>query len=144
LEFAGGRNGFVDGALLCKSSKESTDDYHHNMDFFSFSNWFRKFLELPQLRAERHIIVYDNAPFHGQDHLPKSNAKKAEYVEFLNALGHEVTEEEYLRMELWEMVKVYKKSDDEQIIDRLAKSKGHVPLRIPPYHCKKVYDLSVD
>lgn len=89
-----------------------------------------------RLRGIPHIISYDNASFHGiiKDHLPKSNVRKAKLANLMDALGHEVTSEEYLRMELMDMFKQYQRSGDEQIIDRLAKHMCHIPLKIPPYY----------
>lgn len=133
---AGGARGFVDGALMAKSTKKETDLYSRNMDFNSFRNWFRILLETPTLMGGAHIIVYDNAPFHAQDNLPKSNSRKAEYITFLNAVGVEATEDDLL-IELKQKVQAFK-TDSNKVIDNMARAKGHTPVRLPPYHCKSI------
>lgn len=130
-ELLGNETGFVTGALFTKSTKVKTDEYNFNMDFTSFKNWFQILLGCLQGSC---IICFDNAPFHNQNYLPKSNAKKQELLDFLNALGHQVTED-FSKSELAEMIRPYRKGNREEVIDHMARRRGHVPLRIPPYHC---------
>lgn len=118
---------------MCKSNTTATEEYSKNMNFESFKNWFVNQL-LPNLHGP-HFIVFDNAPFHNQSEIPKDNAPIEEIVQFLQALGHPVDEYCY-KTELRKLLKDYRNCEKSQVIDQLARIRGHVPVRLPPYHCK--------
>lgn len=59
---AGGKDGFVEGALLVFSSKEQDGDYHKTFNGPIFENWLTNQL-LPSLPSPS-VVVLDNASYH--------------------------------------------------------------------------------
>lgn len=129
---AGGRNGFVKGALLIFKSKTETGDYHGGMDSDKFQKWMRQQL-LPNLPSNS-VIVLDNASYHSvqidkkltmattkpllQDWLKRNNVnfqdndRKADLIQLINQHSF----------------------NEKCKIDELLKESGHDVLRLPPYH----------
>ena len=74
---AGGRHGFVPGALLTYKAASRTGDYHSEMDGPNFTRWVTERL-IPNL-DQPSAIVMDNASYHSMrtDKCPTSGTRKA-------------------------------------------------------------------
>jgi transposase len=129
---AGTKDGFINHALLLKSSKTTDEDYHAEMDSFGFENWFRSKL-LPNIPANS-IIVMDNAPYHSTSDRPKSKDRVQVMKDWLKAKNIPFPEKA-IKKELWALIKGQSKNPDHYFIDKLAKEFGHDVVRLPPYHC---------
>ena len=129
---AGGKSGFVDGALLIYKAASTSGDYHSEMNGDTFRKWFNEKL-LDNLK-EKSIIVMDNASYHSvqSERNPTSSTRKADLQEWLRK--HNVPfDNTMLRPQLLALAKANKPSP-KFVIDTIAKEKGHEILRLPPYH----------
>lgn len=129
---AGSSKGFVSNCLLAfKSTK--TGDYHEEMDFKKFKEWF---VILLQNLQEPSTIIMDNAPYHSvqKNKPPTKNNNKSEIVEWLQA-NNIVADVSMLKVELMQLVEMHK-PPQKYIIDEMAKEAGHTVIRLPPYHCQ--------
>jgi hypothetical protein len=84
---AGNENGWVPGCLLlsAKNIKDSSADYHCDMDHTLFENWFTNTL-IPNL-PENSVIVLDNASYHPRqiNKLPTKSSRKGDIQKFMEA-----------------------------------------------------------
>lgn len=125
--------GWVDGAQLVFEAKKRTGDYHGQMNWENFSQWFKTQL-LPNI-PERSLIILDNARYHNvfsEDRFPKASATKEELCNWLTRNKHP-WRDDMLKSELYdECVKLA--PIPEFRLDHLASSQGHKILRTPQYH----------
>lgn len=129
---AGGRKGFVEGALLIYKAASTTGDYHSEMNGETFKRWFQERL-LDNLQ-EKSVIIMDNASYHSvhSDKNPTSSTRKADIQEWLRK--HNIPfDNNMLRPQLLALAKKHK-SPPNFVIDKVAKDRGHEILRLPPYH----------
>lgn len=80
---AGGRIGFVPGALLVFKSQHKTGDYHGEMNANNYQNWLTTRL-IPNLPPNS-VLVIDNASYHNVqlNKVPTSNSTKTVMKEWL-------------------------------------------------------------
>ncbi|XP_045510352.1 uncharacterized protein LOC123705560 [Colias croceus] len=125
--------GFIPDCLLAFASK-TTRDYHEEMNFQVFKEWFEKLLVSLENLSK---IIMDNAPYHSVqvDKPPTQASKKQEIVSWLARNGVEAGPN-LLKVELLELVKLTKLSKIRYVIDELALEHGHEVIRLPPYHCQ--------
>ncbi|XP_030039359.2 uncharacterized protein LOC115454785 [Manduca sexta] len=125
--------GFIPDCLLAFASK-STSDYHEEMNFEVFKEWFAKLLANLENPS---TIIMDNAPYHSVqvDKPPTQATKKQEIVSWLERNGVEANPT-LLKVELLNLVKATKPSKPRYVIDELALEHGHEVIRLPPYHCQ--------
>ena len=82
---AGTNNGFIQDSYLSFEAKNTTGDYHGEMNRDLFMRWLTTSL-LPSL-SEPSVLVLDNAPYHSmltdEGRCPTSATKKADLVNWL-------------------------------------------------------------
>ncbi|XP_066970876.1 uncharacterized protein [Macrobrachium rosenbergii] len=132
---AGGRDGFIPGALLFFTSKNGNKgDCHDSMNYMCFHDWFQTQL-LPNIPAHS-LIIMDNASYHSKmlNKAPTSSSKKCEIIQWLteNSINHDPSHNKH---ELLDLVKV-NRCKQVYAIDKIASEAGHQILRLPPYHCQ--------
>ncbi|XP_050503456.1 uncharacterized protein LOC126882532 [Diabrotica virgifera virgifera] len=131
----GGQHGWVNDALLLssKSIKDSSLDYHQDIEGTLFESWFENTL-LPNLKANS-VIVMDNASYHSRciKKIPTKQSRKDEIQEFLIAEDL-YFEDHYTKDQLIQVLHT-KVVTKEHIVDKLATNNGHTVLRLPPYYC---------
>lgn len=139
LLHVGNEHGFVDGAeLICgstvKDSGELPCDPHRDMTGEKFEKWFSDIL-LPKLPPNS-VIVMDNASYHSRqsNRAPTSNSRKEAMRIWLTEHNISWTND-MLKAQLYEIIKLHKDYYKTYIVDEAATAKGHVVLRLPPYHC---------
>jgi transposase len=130
---AGTASGFVPNCLLAFKSKK-TNEYHEEMNFEKFRDWFIGLLDNLQ---EPTVIIMDNAPYHSvQLNKPPAKSKnKSEMVKWLNENGVSA-DMKMLKTELFGLVQRHKPPKPTYALDEMAKERGHQVLRLPPYHCQ--------
>lgn len=130
---AGGKRGFVDGALLVYKAHQTTGDYHKEMNFENYKRWITEKL-IPNLEP-RSVVVIDNASYHNKilNPAPTSAYKKSDMIQWLTQrnipFGPNLIKEE-----LYNIIKLYKPKFKEYVIDDIFIQNGHNVLRLPPYH----------
>lgn len=129
----GSENGFLDQGLL-EFQSNSSKDYHEEMTADVFEEYFQQMIEyIPQ----NSVIVMDNASYHSRlvEKLPTSSWKKAAMIEWLQckALNFDDT---MVKTELLQVVRQHKAKFKKFVIDEMAKGRGIIVHRLPPYHCE--------
>jgi transposase len=132
---AGGINGFVKNGLLVFQSKKDCSDYHGEMNYEVFKEWFEKQL-LPNI-PQKSVIIMDNAPYHSviKNKAPTMASSKADMIQWLKNNNIEI-EPNLFKAELYNIIKLNKPNKVTYKIDEIAKSHGHEVLRLPAYHCE--------
>jgi transposase len=129
-----GYDGWIKKADLVFQAKKRTGDYHGQMNWDNFSRWFSTQL-LPNIPDDS-MIILDNAGYHNvyvQDStLPSGASSKDDLRDWLTRNGIP-WQDDMLKIELWRLCKRFAPKP-EYMLDRLAREKGHVILRTPPYH----------
>lgn len=129
----GSDTGFVEGGLSVFQSRK-TGDYHEDMNAGVFEKWFESIL--PRLEPGS-VIVLDNASYHTRraEPLPTSNWKKADIFNWLTSKNIHCCDK-MLKPELVRIARQHKQAHTKFVVDEMAKERGHVILRLPPYHCE--------
>ena len=131
---AGGETGFIDGSFLSFTAKNTTGDYHGEMNRDLFMKWLTESL-LPSL-SEPSVLVLDNAPYHSmltdESRCPTSATKKADLVHWLVQRGIEVPPGA-TRPELLLLCK-QNKPEPQFVVDNMIREWGHEVVRLPPGH----------
>jgi transposase len=125
--------GWVKNAQLVFQAKKKTGDYHGQMDWDNFSQWFTNQL-LPNI-AESSIIIMDNAGYHNvteENSFPKATARKETLRKWLDDKGIPWGED-LLNSELYALCKSFEPKPEYKI-DKIAEAEGHQILRTPQYH----------
>ncbi|XP_042144476.1 uncharacterized protein LOC115328335 [Ixodes scapularis] len=135
---AGSEDGFVEGAAEVFRAKKGTGDYHQEMDGKRFEKWLTEKL-LPNIKAHS-VIVMDNASYHSVklNACPSSSTLKKDVQGWLTLHGVS-WDSTMLKVELLNLVKMEKVRRPELEkcrVDAIAEQRGHVVLRLPPYHCE--------
>ncbi|XP_068247273.1 uncharacterized protein [Palaemon carinicauda] len=82
---AGTNKGFIEDSFLCYTAKNSSGDYHGEMNAELFQRWLTTKL-LPSLE-EPSVLVIDNAPYHSrlteESHCPTTGTKKDDLIKWL-------------------------------------------------------------
>ena len=126
--------GWVPNAKLVFQAKQSTGDYHGQMDYRNFSKWFQEQL-LPNIPPHS-MIFMDNAPYHNiyvEEAFPTLKTLKVELQEWLKSHHPSDYYDDMLKPEL------YKKCRElcpkpKYILDVIAENEGHTIIRTPQYH----------
>lgn len=129
----GSDRGFLPDGLLCLESKNADADCRDEMDGERFIEWFEHVVPLLDPNA---VVVMDNAPHHSvkTERIPNaSSSKKAEILEWLGSKGVTVNRP-MLKPQLLAKVRQLKPRFSSCVVDNVAKTAGHVVLRLPPYH----------
>lgn len=133
---AGNENGFVPNALLlsAKNVKDSSADYHQDMNAELFEKWLTEQL-VPNIPPNS-VIVLDNASYHSRKliKIPNMNTKKADILTFLKERKITVPQKTPVKKELIKIIKS-QNFQQEYAIDNFCRQKGHTILRLPPYYC---------
>lgn len=103
------------------------------MNFGNYKKWFNNQLS-PNL-PERSVLVTDNAPYHSVqvDKAPSSSSKKEDMRRWLENKNI-VIPEKATRVDLYELIKLYKPRFKRFAVDQISSSQNHTILRLPPYH----------
>ena len=135
---AGTKDGFISNAHDVSKGKNSSSDYHTDMNREKFDKWVNDNL-LPNLPTNS-VIVLDNAPYHTvqEDRCPTMATKKADIIAWMTKQGIAVPQNKPIKATLIEICKQHKPRPSYRI-DGILKRHGHETLRLPPYHA----DLNV-
>jgi len=125
--------GWVEDAQLVFEAKKRTGDYHGQMNWENFSNWFKHQL-LPNIPEKSLIILY-NARYHNvltEDRFPRPSSTKNELCDWLTRNKYP-WRDDMLKSELYEQC-VKRAPTPEFKLDHFAVAQGHKILRTPQYH----------
>lgn len=141
----GSQNGFVeDGAdvFICQKGHE---DYHESMSSQRFQSWLKRIL--PKLTPNS-VIVVDNASYHNAKpaNAPNSKWNRDDLLQWLWERGFVADDEgnliEFLYVrDLKKLCQQKLKLEPMYRSDDMIREAGHIPLRLPVYHCKYSQNL---
>jgi len=127
------KDGWVPNARLVFKASKKTEDYHSNMNWDNFSEWFQE--KLMKNIPEKSLIIMDNAPYHNvlaEEAFPKKTHTAKRLREWLS--NNEIPwTKDMLKSELFELCSRFA-IKPEFLIDNIARKQGHSILRTPPYH----------
>lgn len=127
------KDGWIPNAKLVFKANKKASDYHRNMNWKEFSEWFKKQL-LPNI-PKNSLIILDNAPYHNvlaENAFPKKGHSVQKFKQWLT--HNEIPwQEDMLKAELYELCCRFAPMP-EFSLDQIAFEKGHKILRTPPYH----------
>jgi len=127
------KDGWVpDTKLVFKASKK-VGDYHANMNWGNFSEWFQE--KLLKNIPDNSLIIMDNSPYHNvlvEKAFPKKSHSVKRLREWLSHNDIPWTKD-MLKEELYELCSRFSPKP-EFLIDSIACKHGHSILRTPPYH----------
>ncbi|XP_015377090.1 PREDICTED: uncharacterized protein LOC107171365 [Diuraphis noxia] len=118
------RYGFIkDSKLVFRSNTSNTTDYHNQMNYEVYKEWF---LELLNHLEESSINVMDNASYHSTlaENYPESNSRKSDVKKWLNDKNIPYSNLETLA-ELKMKVKNIMRREKSYLLDELALERGH-------------------
>lgn len=127
------QDGWVSNAKLVFKASKKTGDYHSNMNWNNFSEWFRE--KLLKNIPENSLIIMDNASYHNvlaEEAFPKKSHTVKRLREWLSNNNIPWTKD-MLKAELFELCSRLA-TKPEFLIDNIARKYGHSILRTPPYH----------
>ena len=125
------KDGWVSNARLVFKAK--TGDYHTNMNWDNFSEWFQD--KLLKNIPENSLIIMDNATYHNvlaEEAFPKKSHSVKRLREWLSNNKIPWTKD-MLKSELFEVCLRFS-TKPEFLIDNIVRKHGHSILRTPPYH----------
>lgn len=127
------KEGWVSNARLVFKASKKTGDYHANMNWDNFSEWFQE--KLLKNIPENSLIIMDNAAYHNvlaEDAFPKKSHSVKRLRDWLS--NNEIPwTKDMLKSELFELCSRFA-AKPEYLIDNIAQKHGHSILRTPPYH----------
>lgn len=131
---AGSKNGFIEDSFLCYTAKNSTGDYHGEMNAELFHRWLTTRL-LPSLN-EPSVLVIDNAPYHSRltdgSHCPNTATRKDDLKRWLEQ--HSMSyPPQATRPELLLICKE-NRPPPQFTVDNTIREWGHEVVRLPPAH----------
>ncbi|XP_072392426.1 uncharacterized protein [Diabrotica undecimpunctata] len=117
-------------ALVFVSKK--TGDYHEDMDAACFEKWFENVLQHIEPNS---VVVLDNASYHSRlvERIPTMSDRKAVLQNWLREKSIQYGED-MVRMELMTIIRQYRGTYRQHVIDTMARLHGITVLRLPPYH----------
>ncbi|CAK1578119.1 unnamed protein product [Parnassius mnemosyne] len=125
-------NKHVPNCLLAFKSTKTTE-YHEEMNFKKFKEWFITLLENLH---EPHMIIMENAPYHSQKRTKLQHPQQSEGIE-----GNE----NMLKHKLVRLVKENKPRKPIYILEEIAEQHGHTVMHpnntSPPITAKKMLTL---
>ena len=127
------KNGWIPNAKLVFQASKKTNDYHSNMNWNIFREWFEN--KLVKSIPENSLIIMDNAAYHNvlaEEAFPKPGHTVRRLQEWLthNNLPWST---DMVKAELYELCKRFAPKP-EFALDHIASKYGHSILRTPPYH----------
>lgn len=127
------KDGWVPNTRLVFKASKKTGDYHANMNWDNFSEWFQE--KLLKNIPENSLIIMDNAAYHNvlaEEAFPKKSHSVKRLREWLS--NNEIPwTQDMLKSELFELCSRFA-TKPEFLIDTIARKHGHSILRTPPYH----------
>jgi transposase len=123
---AGSEDGFVDGAEQIFINNEINSD--------KFEDWLQNKL-LPHLPPNS-VVIYDNASTHSRQYnKPPTQSENKNSIKNWLILNKIKFNNNAKKCDLLKLVKenVYSK---QFTVDDIIRKAGHIPLRLPPYHCE--------
>jgi transposase len=127
------KDGWVPNARLVFKASKKTGDYHANMNWNNFSEWFQE--KLLKNIPENSLIIMDNAAYHNvlaEEAFPKKSHSVKRLREWLS--NNEIPwTKDMLKSELFVLCSRFA-TKPEFLIDNIARKHGHSILRTPPYH----------
>lgn len=127
------QDGWVPNAKLVFKASKKTGDYHSNMNWDNFSEWFCE--KLLNNIPENSLIIMDNASYHNvlaEEAFPKKSHTVKRLREWLSNNNIPWTKD-MLKAELFDLCSRLA-TKPEFLIDTIARKYGHSILRTPPYH----------
>jgi len=127
------KDGWVPNARLIFKASKKTGDYHANMNWDNFSEWFQE--KLLKNIPNNSLIIMDNAAYHNvlaEEAFPKKSHSVTRLREWLSNNQIPWTKD-MLKSELFELCSRFA-TKPEFLIDTIARKYGHSILRTPPYH----------
>lgn len=127
------KNGWIPNAKLVFQASKKTGDYHSNMNWKVFREWFEN--QLLKNIPNNSIIILDNAAYHNvltEETFPKPCHSVKRLQEWLthNQIPWST---DMLKEELYAVCQRFA-PQPEFALDRIASKYGHSILRTPPYH----------
>jgi len=127
------KNGWIPNVKLVFQAAKKTDDYHSNMNWSIFREWFEN--KLVKNIPDNSLIIMDNAAYHNvlaEEAFPKPGHTVRRLQEWLThndiPWGTDM-----VKAELHELCRRFAPKP-EFALDRIASKYGHSILRTPPYH----------
>ena len=127
------KDGWVPNARIIFKASKKTGDYHANMNWDNFSEWFQE--KLLKNIPNNSLIIMDNAAYHNvlaEEAFPKKSYSVTRLREWLSNNQIPWTKD-MLKSELFELCSRFA-TKPEFLIDTIARKYGHSILRTPPYH----------
>lgn len=125
--------GWVSDAKLIFKASSKTGDYHENMNWNVFLEWFQN--QLLKNIPKNSIIILDNAAYHNvltEEAFPKKSHSVQRLKDWLTH-NQIPWSEDMLKEELYDLC-VRLAPNPEFKLDKIAAEQGHTILRTPPYH----------
>lgn len=126
--------GCIPNACLIFQSKSKSGDYYNDMDYENYKRWLTKKF-IPNLPANS-VVVMGSAPYHSlqlEEECPNYSSKKEIMIQWLQS-RNVMCDINMYKVELYNLVKLYKPQLKVFQIDKLFIENGHNVLRIPPNH----------
>uniref|UniRef100_A0A6P7H9D5 Uncharacterized protein LOC114349023 n=1 Tax=Diabrotica virgifera virgifera TaxID=50390 RepID=A0A6P7H9D5_DIAVI len=119
--YIGSDTGFLDDGLLLFESRK-TGDYHEEMTFEVFEQWFKRIL--PKLEPGSGVVM-DNASYHSRrlEQLPTTAWRKGRIQEWLTEKGI-AYEESMLKIQLLDIAQIRKMEYLKYAVDETTKDYG--------------------
>jgi len=127
------KEGWIPNAKLVFPASKKSDDYHSNMNWRVFREWFEN--QLLKNIPDNSIIIMDNAAYHNilaEETFPKPGHTIKRLQEWLthNQIPWST---DMLKEELYAVCQRFAPKP-EFALDRIVSKHGHTILRTPPYH----------
>ena len=131
---AGTAEGFIEDTFLCFPAKNTSGDYHGEMNGELFLRWLTS--QLLPLLVHPAVLVMDNAPYHSQlkddCRCPTTATKKSDLIKWLEQreipFRNQATRPELLS------ICQQNRPDPQYKVDDTIRAWGHEVVRLPPAH----------
>ncbi|XP_066958919.1 uncharacterized protein [Macrobrachium rosenbergii] len=132
---AGGTaDGFIEGSFLCFPAKNTSGDYHGEMNGQMFLRWLTT--QLLPLLDEPSVLVMDNAPYHSimteESRCPTIATRKSDLIEWLQRRNISFPQHA-TRPELLYICR-QNRPEPEYKVDNTIREWDHEIVRLPPAH----------